>query len=98
MTTLRISPVQARLLLFTVCLSSAVSLVFELMVVTQATYLVGDATLATGVVVGTFLAAMGLGGWLSQFLATGADPSNRLLQGLLWVLNYRKAVGTHLRL
>ena len=85
MTTLRISLVQARLLLFTVCLSSAVSLVFELMVVTQATYLVGDATLATGVVVGTFLAAMGLGGWVSQFLATGADPSSRLLQGLLWV-------------
>ena len=82
---LRITPVQLRLLLFTVCLSSAVSLVFELMVVTQATYLVGDATLATGVVVGTFLAAMGLGGWVSQFLATGVDPSRRLLQHLLWV-------------
>lgn len=85
MKTLRISPVQARVLLFTVCLSSAVSLVFELMVVTQATYLVGDATLATGVVVGTFLAAMGLGGWVSQFLATGSDPSSRLLLHLLWV-------------
>ena len=82
---LRIRPPQARLLLFTVCLSSAVSLVFELMVVTQATYLVGDATLATGVVVGTFLAAMGLGGWVSQFLATGPDPSRSLLRALLWV-------------
>ncbi len=85
MTPLRISSTQARLLLFTVCLSSAVSLVFELMVVTQATYLVGDATLATGVVVGTFLAAMGLGGWVSQFLATGSDPSRSLLRTLLWV-------------
>ena len=55
------------------------------MVVTQATYLVGDATLATGVVVGTFLAAMGLGGWASQFLAIGPDPSRSLLRALLWV-------------
>lgn len=80
-----ISPVQAKLLLFTVGLSSAVSLVFELMVVTQATYLVGDATLATGVVVGTFLAAMGLGGWASQFLAVRSDASRSLLRALLWV-------------
>ncbi|MGC6481990.1 MAG: polyamine aminopropyltransferase [Synechococcus sp.] len=76
---------QAKLLLFTVGLSSAVSLVFELMVVTQATYLVGDATLATGVVVGTFLAAMGLGGWASQFLAVRSDASRSLLRALLWV-------------
>ena len=78
MTTLRISPVQARLLLFTVCLSSAVSLVFELMVVTQATYLVGDATLATGVVVGTFLAAMGLGAKKTQGRSSSAS---RLTKG-----------------
>ncbi|HJN37118.1 MAG TPA: hypothetical protein QF626_11465, partial [Prochlorococcaceae cyanobacterium Fu_MAG_50] len=63
-----ITPLQVRLLLLTAAISSAVGLVLELLLVTQASYLVGDATLATGVVVGTFLAAMGLGAWLSQFL------------------------------
>ena len=57
----RIHPVQVRLLLVTAMVSSAAGLVLELLLVTQASYLSGDATLATGVVVGTFLAAMGLG-------------------------------------
>lgn len=48
-------------MLVTAMVSSAAGLVLELLLVTQASYLSGDATLATGVVVGTFLAAMGLG-------------------------------------
>ena len=64
-----ISATQVRVLLVSAMVSSAVGLVLELLLVTQASYLSGDATLATGVVVGTFLAAMGLGAWLSQFLA-----------------------------
>jgi len=66
-------PVQVRVLLAAAALSSSVSLVLELMLITQASYLLGDHALATGVVVGTFLAAMGLGAWVSQFLATGPD-------------------------
>lgn len=81
----RFSAAQVRLLLLTAAISSAVGLVLELLLVTQASYLVGDAALATGVVVGTFLAAMGLGAWLSQFLATGAEPAARLLHALVLV-------------
>ena len=80
-----LSPLQVRVLLATAALSSSVSLVLELMLITQASYLLGDHALATGVVVGTFLAAMGLGAWLSQFLATGPDPGLALLQWFLWV-------------
>lgn len=65
-------PRQVRLLLVTAAVSSAVGLVLQLLLVTQASYLAGDAALATGVVVGTFLAAMGLGAWLSQFVAAGS--------------------------
>ena len=76
---------QVRLLLLSAALSSAAGLVLELLLVTQASYLAGDAALATGVVVGTFLAAMGLGAWLSQFLATGGRPRPALLRALLLV-------------
>lgn len=80
-----LSPVQVRVLLAAAALSSSVSLVLELMLITQASYLLGDHALATGVVVGTFLAAMGLGAWVSQFLATGPDPGLALLQWFLGV-------------
>ena len=53
-----LSPLQVRVLLVTAMVSSAAGLVLELLLVAQASYLMGDATLATGVVVGTFLAAM----------------------------------------
>ena len=88
MTRFPLSPLQVRLLLATAALSSAVGLVLELMLVTQASYLVGDAALATGVVVGTFLAAMGLGAWVSQFVGTnsnGSDDPPRLLRVFLLV-------------
>ncbi len=80
-----LSPPQVRLLLLTAAISSCVGLVLELLLVAQASYLVGDAALATGVVVGTFLAAMGLGAWLSQFLATGPEAQRQLLRSLLLV-------------
>ncbi len=79
------SRLQVRVLLATAALSSSVGLVLELLLVSQASYLLGDAALATGVVVGTFLAAMGLGAWLSQFVGGGAAPRQRLLQGFLAV-------------
>lgn len=80
-----LTPVQVRVLLAAAALSSSVSLVLELMLATQASYLLGDHALATGVVIGTFLAAMGLGAWLSQFLAVGPDPGFALLQWFLAV-------------
>ena len=66
-------------------LSSAAGLILELLLVTQASYLAGNATLATGVVVGTFLAAMGLGAWLTEFLAVSSTPRAALLRCLFLV-------------
>jgi spermidine synthase len=80
-----LSRAQERLLLATAGLSSAVGLVLELLLVTQASYLMGDAALATGVVVGTFLAAMGLGAWCSQAIGVAEDPRPALLRAFLLV-------------
>ena len=80
-----LKPLQVRVLLATAALSSSVGLVLELMLVTQASYLLGDAALATGVVIGSFLAAMGLGAWLSQFITGGAQPQQALLRSFLLV-------------
>ena len=80
-----IAPSQVRVLLVTAMLSSAAGLVLELLLVTQASYLAGNATLATGVVVGTFLAAMGLGAWITEFLAVSSSPRSALLRCLLLV-------------
>lgn len=80
-----LSPAQQRLLLLTAAFSSAVGLVLELLLVTQASYLTGDAALATGMVVGTFLAAMGLGAWLSQGIGVEAEPRSTLLRAFLLV-------------
>ncbi|MCP9826362.1 polyamine aminopropyltransferase [Synechococcus sp. EJ6-Ellesmere] len=79
------SPLQVRVLLATAALSSSVGLVLELMLVTQASYLLGDVALATGMVIGTFLAAMGLGAWLSQFVGGGERSQQRLLSAFLLV-------------
>ena len=80
-----LSPLQVRVLLVTAMVSSAAGLVLELLLVAQASYLMGDATLATGVVVGTFLAAMGLGAWFTEFIAVKGQPLNRLLRALVLV-------------
>jgi len=76
---------QVRLLLATAAVSSCVGLVLELLLATQASYLVGQTALATGVVVGTFLAAMGLGAWLSQYVGGGPDPGPPLLRAFVRV-------------
>jgi spermidine synthase len=80
-----LSPWQVRLLLLTAALSSGVALALEMLLINQASYLTGDAALATGLVVGVFLAAMGLGAWLSQYLASGPEPQRGLLQTLVLV-------------
>lgn len=85
MSEVRLSPWQARLLLLTATLSSGVALALEMLLISQASYLTGDAALATGVVVGVFLAAMGLGAWLSQYLASGSEPQRGLLRALVLV-------------
>lgn len=60
---------QRRLLLLTAATSSACSLAIELLLGTLASYLVGNQALAYGVSIGGFLAAMGLGAYLSQYVA-----------------------------
>lgn len=80
-----LAPRQVRLLLATAALSSCVGLVLELLLATQASYLVVDTALATGVVIGTFLAAMGLGAWLSQYLARRGPPQAPLLRAFVAV-------------
>jgi len=67
------TPAQRRLLLLTAATSSAAGLAAELLLGTLASYLVGSQALAYGVAVGGFLAAMGLGAYLSQFIATASD-------------------------
>ena len=80
-----LSPVQVRVLLVTAMVSSAAGLTLELLLVAQASYLMGDATLATGVVVGTFLASMGVGAWLTEFIGLQGQPLVRLLRALMLV-------------
>ena len=59
---------QRRLLLAAAALSSSVALAAELLLGTLASYLVGNTALAYGVAIGGFLAAMGLGAYLSQLI------------------------------
>lgn len=75
----RISRKQRRLLLLTAAISSGCGLAVELLLGTLASYLVGNQALAYGVTVGGFLAAMGLGSYLSQFVAVElGEPGLRL--------------------
>ena len=73
-----IAPSQVRVLLVTAMLSSAAGLILELLLVTQASYLAGNATVATGVVVGTFLAAMG-----EEYQALTRQRPNQRIRTLL---------------
>lgn len=79
---------QRRLLLLTAATSSASALAAELLLGTLASYLVGAQPLAYGVAIGGFLAAMGLGAYLSQFIATEGDRAaqrQQLLEALFVV-------------
>ncbi len=72
---------QIRWLLAAAAVSSGCGLAAELLLGTLASYLVGNQALAYGVAVGGFLAAMGLGAYLTRFVAQDASPSR--LQGIL---------------
>ncbi|MGC1527533.1 MAG: polyamine aminopropyltransferase [Phormidesmis sp.] len=61
---------QRHLLLLTAAVSSGCGLAAELLLGTLTSYLVGAQALAYGVAVGGFLAAMGLGAYLSRFVAS----------------------------
>lgn len=65
---------QRNLLLSAAAVSSGCGLAAELLLGTLATYLVGNQALAYGVAVGVFLAAMGVGSYLSQFVAPAENP------------------------
>ena len=79
---------QRRLLLAAAALSSSVGLAAELLLGTLASYLVGNTALAYGVAIGGFLAAMGLGAYLSQFIAKDGHRRQLLrafIQVELWI-------------
>ncbi len=66
---------QCNVLLLAAAVSSACGLAIELLLGTLASYLVGNQALSYGVAVGGFLAAMGLGSYLSQFILSDDEPS-----------------------
>ncbi|MEX0269264.1 spermidine synthase [Leptolyngbyaceae cyanobacterium UHCC 1019] len=79
---------QRWLLLLTAAVSSSCGLAVELLLGTLASYLVGNPALAYGVSVGGFLAAMGLGAYLSRFVAVKGDRATQQTQlqtALVWV-------------
>ncbi|MDX2228916.1 MAG: polyamine aminopropyltransferase [Leptolyngbyaceae cyanobacterium bins.349] len=79
---------QRNLLLLTAAASSSCGLAVELLLGTLASYLVGNQALAYGVAVGGFLAAMGLGAYLSRFIATsGSDRAqqHQLQTTFVWI-------------
>ena len=58
-------------LLTSVLLIAACGLVYELIAGTLASYLLGDSVTQFSTVIGTYLAAMGLGSWLSRYILRG---------------------------
>jgi spermidine synthase len=68
-----LSKTQRRLLLMAAAVSSGTGLAVELLLGTLASYLVGNQALAYGIAVGGFLAAMGIGSYLSRFIAPKAE-------------------------
>jgi spermidine synthase len=79
---------QRNLLLLTAAVSSSCGLAIELLLGTLASYLVGNQALAYGVAVGGFLAAMGMGAYLSRFVAPSPDrdrQTQHLQTAFVWV-------------
>ena len=58
-------------LLTSVLLIAACGLVYELIAGTLASYLLGDSVTQFSTVIGTYLAAMGVGSWLSRYVGRG---------------------------
>ncbi|MBD2097873.1 polyamine aminopropyltransferase [Trichocoleus sp. FACHB-591] len=75
---LSLSRRQRHLLLAATAISSSCGLAIELLLGTLASYLVGNQALAYGVAVGGFLAAMGVGSYLSRFIAV-PESGNELV-------------------
>lgn len=71
---------QRHLLLLTAAVSSGCGLAAELLLGTLTSYLVGAQALAYGVAVGGFLAAMGIGAYLSGFVAARPSLSEKAQQ------------------
>jgi spermidine synthase len=67
------TPQQRNLLLLAAAISSASGLASELLLGTLASYLVGNEALSYGIAVGGFLAAMGVGSYLSRFVGNRGD-------------------------
>jgi spermidine synthase len=87
-----LTPPQVRWLLAAAAVSSSCGLAAELLLGTLASYLVGNQALAYGVAIGGFLAAMGVGAYLSRFVAQQSTPIGtqqilltRFFQVELWV-------------
>ncbi|MDJ0735574.1 MAG: polyamine aminopropyltransferase [Nostocaceae cyanobacterium] len=79
---------QRRLLLAAAAVSSGCGLAVELLLGTLASYLVGNQALAYGIAVGGFLAAMGIGSYLSRFIASkdnGRSLQRKLLLSFVFV-------------
>ena len=74
------------LLFLSVFLIAACGLVYELIAATLASYLLGDSIFQFSTVIGSYLFAMGVGSWLSRFIARGLVGrfiSIELMVGLL---------------
>jgi spermidine synthase len=76
------TPQQRNLLLLAAAISSASGLASELLLGTLASYLVGNQALSYGLAVGGFLAAMGVGSYLSRFVE---NRRNTLLTAFMTV-------------
>ena len=76
------TPQQRNLLLLAAAISSASGLASELLLGTLASYLVGNEALSYGIAVGGFLAAMGVGSYLSRFVGS---EKNTLLNAFMTV-------------
>ncbi|MGK7940476.1 MAG: polyamine aminopropyltransferase [Crocosphaera sp.] len=86
--TILLNHIQKRLLLMAAAVSSGTGLAVELLLGTLASYLMGNQALAYGIAVGGFLAAMGVGSYLSRFIAPNAEGNplqGRLLLAFVWV-------------
>jgi len=76
------TPKQRNLLLLAAAISSASGLASELLLGTLASYLIGNEALSYGIAVGGFLAAMGVGSYLSRFVG---NQGNILLTAFMGV-------------
>jgi spermidine synthase len=79
---------QRRVLLLTAAVSSGSGLAVELLLGNLASYLMGNQALAYGISIGCFLAAMGIGSYLSRFIAPKAEGEvlqRQLLQSFILI-------------